>query len=198
MEPTQSTPLTSSQEEEQPSAVMMTPSPPLTRKRPHIEAFKPDEDKKQSTTRPIIMTTSSHHNKRQRRKERRHAVHFAAVPHQTHLVPRWTEDETASSWYSKHDVFAFKLQETVDAVMIRTLIQAEPTIDTLPQEAAVYRGLERLWSDQTTCEITERRKRCVMGVLIAQQRGLDMELIAQVSKNFSEKAADWALTLGRM
>jgi hypothetical protein len=173
----------------------MTPSSPLTRKRPHIEAFKPDEDKKQSKTRPIIMTTSSH--KRQRRKEPT-TVRFASAPHQTHLVPRWTEDETASSWYSKHDVFAFKLLETVDAVKIRALIQAEPTIDTLPQEAAVYRGLERLLSDQITCEITERRKRCVMGVLVAQQRGLDMELIAQVSKNFSEKAADWALTLGRI
>ena len=123
-------------------------------------------------------------------------VRFASVLHQTHVVPRWTKDEAASSWYSNLDIVAFKHQESLDAAILRALIQAAPTIDTLTQETAVYRGLERLLSGQIAYEISDRRKRCVMSVLVAQQIGLDTELIAQVSKNFTDKAAVWALTLG--
>lgn len=93
-------------------------------------------------------------------------------------------------------MFAFRYQESVDSALLRTLIQAAAAIDSLPQESAVYRGLERLLSDQITREIYERRKRCVMSVLATQKRGLDAEVIAQVSRNCTEKAAAWALTLG--
>ena len=62
----------------------------------------------------------------------------------------------------------------------------------------MYRGLERLLSAQIACEISDRRNRCVMGVLVAQHSGLDADLIAHVSKNLTEKAAAWALTLGSM
>ena len=37
-----------------------------------------------------------------------------------------------------------------------------------------------------------------MSVLVAQQRGYDMELIAQVSKTISDKAAAWASSMGSM
>ena len=172
---------------------MASPSRRQTRKRPLIEACEPNEDDTQSTSRPISATSSS--RKRQRSKKES-TVRFASVPHQTHVVPRWTKDEATSSWYSKRDLFTFRRQESVDAAVLRSLIQTATTIDTLPQETAVYRGLERLLSSQIACEISDRRKRCVMSVLVAQHRGLDMELIAQVSKNFTEKAAAWALTLG--
>ena len=197
---TQSTPLSFNQEE-QPSAaavVMTTPLPSPNRpmkKRPHIEACKSDDDKK-SIIRPI-MTTSSH-KRRRRKEEPPTTVRFASVLHQTHVVPRWTtkDEAAASSWYSKHDIFVFQHQQSIDAAILRKLIQAAPTIDTLPQETAMYRGLERLLSSRIVYEISDRRKRCVMSVLVAQQRGLDMEFIAQVSIHFTEKAAAWALTLG--
>ena len=201
-EPKQSIPLSSNQEE-QTSAVVMTtplsPSPPPCpmKKRPHIhiEACKSDDDKK-SKIRPI-MTTSSH-KRRRRKEEPPTTVRFASVLHQTHVVPRWTtkDEAAASSWYSKHDIFVFQHQQSIDAAILRKLIQAAPTIDTLPQETAMYRGLERLLSSRIVYEISDRRKRCVMSVLVAQQRGLDMEFIAQVSIHFTEKAAAWALTLG--
>jgi len=175
---------------------MMNQSQPLpTRKRTNIEGFQPDEDKKQSTARPIV-TVSSLRNKRQRKKER--TVRFASVLHQTHIVPRWTKDEVTRSWYSTQDIFAFKHQESIDATILRTLIHAAPTIVTLPQDAALYRGLERLLSDQIICEISYRRKRCLVGVLVAQQKGFDVELIAQVSKNITEKAVAWSLSMGKM
>lgn len=199
-EPTQtiSAPLSSSSQDEQLSSsvstiTMASPSPRQTRKRPLIEACEHNEDDKQSMSRPISTTSSS--RKRQRSKKES-TVRFASAPHQTHVVPRWTKDEATSSWYSKSDIFAFRRQESVDAAILRSLIQTATTIDTLPQETAVYRGLERLLSSQIACEISDRRKRCVMSVLVAQHRGLDMELIAQVSKNFTEKATAWALTLG--
>ena len=188
----------SNQEKQPPSAVvMMNQSQPLpTRKRTNIEGFQPDEDKKQSTARPV-MTVSSLRNKRQRKKEPS-TVRFASVLHQTHIVPRWTKDEVTRSWYSTQDIFAFKHQESIDATILRTLIHAAPTIDTLPQDAALYRGLERLLSDQIICEISYRRKRCLVGVLVAQQKGFDVELIAQVSKNITEKAVAWSLSMGKM
>lgn len=197
-EPKQSTPLSFNQEEQpsSPSAVMTAPLPSPNRpmkKRPHIEACKSDDDKK-SIIRPI-MTTSSH-KRRRRKEEPPTTVRFASVLHQTHVVPRWTKDEASSSWYSKLDIFAFKHQQSIDAAILRTLIQAAPTIDALPQEASTYRGLEQLLSGQIAYEISDRRKQCVMSVLVAEQIGLDMELIAQVSMNFTEKAAAWALTLG--
>ncbi len=101
-EPTETSAPSSSSREEQPSPApspawitITQPSPRLTRKRPFInEACT-------STT-----ATSSCSRKRQRRKEP--TVSFASAPHQTHVVPRWTDDEAACSWYSKHDIFAFK------------------------------------------------------------------------------------------
>ena len=170
------------------------PSPRLTRKRPVInEVCTSNEDHKKSSSEPITVA-SPLSRKRQRRKEP--TVRFASAPHQTHVVPRWTEDETTRAWYSKHDTVAFKHQESIDAAVLRTLIQTSSTIDTLPQEPALYRGLERLLSANIAREISERRKRCVMSVLVAQHRGLNMDQIAQVSKNSSDKGAAWALTLG--
>ena len=93
-------------------------------------------------------------------------------------------------------MLAFKLQESLDAAVLRTLIRTSSTIETLPQDSAVYRGLEHLLSPQLISEISDRRNRCVMGVLKAQHSGLGIEKIAQVSENFSDKAAAWALTLG--
>jgi hypothetical protein len=37
-----------------------------------------------------------------------------------------------------------------------------------------------------------------VGVLVAQQKGFDVELIAQVSKNITEKAVAWSLSMGKM
>ncbi len=199
-EPTKtSAPLSSSSREEQsspspsPAGITITqPSPRQTRKRRFInEACTSNEDHKKSLS-PITATSCS--RKRQRRKEP--TVRFASAPHQTHVVPRWTEDEAASSWYSKYDIFAFKHQELIDAAVLRTLIQTASTIETLPQEPAVYRGLERLLSANIAREVSDRRKRCVMSVLVAQQTGLNMDQIAQVSKNSSDKGVAWALTLG--
>ena len=93
-------------------------------------------------------------------------------------------------------MLAFKLQESLDAAVLRTLIRTSSTIETLPQDSAVYRGLEHLLSPQLISEISDRRNRCVMGVLLAQHSGLSTDLIAQVSKNFTDEAAAWALTLG--
>ncbi len=103
-----------------------------------------------------------------------------------------------SSWYSKRDLFAFQCQEATDVAILRALIQATPAIDTLPQEPAVYRGLERLLSPKISSEISERRKRCVTSVLVAQHIGLNRDLIAEVSQNISDKSAEWALNLGSM
>ena len=89
-------------------------------------------------------------------------------------------------------------KEATDAAILRTLIQTTTNIETMPQEPAVYRGLERLLSPQIASEIFDRRKRCVMSVLVAQHRGLNVDLIAQVSQNISDKGAAWALTLGRV
>jgi hypothetical protein len=196
----------SNQEEVQPpSAVVMMEDPSLplpTRKRTNIEGCQPPDDEDDNTKqlptttrRPITTTTTSSH-KRQRKKELPTTVRFASVLHQTRIVPRWTKDDVTRSWYSKHDISAFKHQESIDATILRTLIHVAPTIDTLPQEAALYRGLERLLCDQITSEISERRQRCVSNVLVAQYKGLDMDLIAQVSKNITEKAAAWAFSMG--
>jgi len=222
--PLSSSSISSQEHEELPSSsaaavvVVMTPpsSPPLpTRKRPHIEASsscKPDDDDedKKSTPRPssIITTTttspsSRHNNKRQRTQKKNeepttttNVVRFAPTPHQTHIIPRWTTNESTNSWYSKHDIFTFKYQESVDASTLRQLIQETPTIHDLPQESAVYRGLERLLSESIACEISDRRNLCVLNVLVAQLQGFDVEGIAQASMDCTEKAVAWALTLG--
>ena len=171
-----------------------------TRKRPLTDQVccgpNRNDDSKKSSSRPILSGATSCSRKRQRTKKEPTAVRFASAPHQTHVVPRWTDDEAASSWYSKHDIHKFRHQESLDAAVLRTLIQTASTINRLPQESAVYRGLERLLSVQIASEILDRRNRCVMGVLLAQHSGLSTDLIAQVSKNFTDEAAAWALTLG--
>lgn len=53
-------------------------------------------------------------------------------------------------------------------------------------------------SPEISSEISGRRKGCVMSVLVAQHRGLNMDLIAEVSRNISDKGVAWALTLGRV
>ena len=190
----------SSSPEKQPSSAgtMITTqlSPRRVRKRSILKVVtEPIIEVKKSSSRPITATSCSCSRKRQRRRKEA-TVRFAPVPHQTHEVPRWTKDEAASSWYSKHDFLAYQYQQAIDAAVLRTLIQTASTIGTLPQEPAVYRGLERLLSAPIAREISDRRKRCVMSVLVAQHRGLNVDLIAEVSQNISDKGAAWALTLG--
>ena len=189
--------LSSSQEKQSSSAgTMITTqlSPRRVRKRSILKVVtEPIIEVKKSSSRPITATSCS----RKRQRSRKEAtVRFAPVPHQTHEVPRWTKDEAARSWYSKHDFLACQYQQAIDAAVLRTLIQTASTIETLPQEPAVYRGLERLLSAPIAREISDRRKRCVMSVLVAQHRGLNVDLIAEVSQNISDKGAAWALTLG--
>ncbi len=162
------------------------------RKRSLLQDDEPRIDHKKSSSKPNTVTSSL--SRKRSRKEA--SVSFASVPHQTHVVPRWTEYEYTSSWYSKRDLFAFQCQESSDAAMLRTLIQATTAIEHLPQEPSVYRGLERLLSPQIYSEIAERRKRCLMSVLVAQHRGLNRDKIAEVSQKISDKGAEWALTLG--
>ncbi len=187
----------SSSQEKQPSVGTMTTtqlSSRRVRKRSILKLVtEPIIEVKKSSSRPITATSCS--LKRQRRRKEA-TVRFASVPHQTHEVPRWTKDEAASSWYSKHDFLAYQYQQAIDATVLRTLIQTASTIETLPQEPAMYRGLERLLSAEIAREISDRRKRCVMSVLVAQHRGLNMDQIAQVSQNISDKGVAWALTLG--
>ena len=185
-----------------PSSIQDEQLPIQPRKRPLFDQVccepnhNDDSKKSSSSNRPIFSDATSCSRKRQRTKKEPTAVRFASAPHQTHVVPRWTDDEAASSWYSKHDILTFKYQESLDAAVLRALIQTASTINRLPQESAVYRGLERLLSTQIASEILDRRNRCVMGVLLAQHNGLSTDLIAQVSKNFTDEAAAWALTLG--
>ena len=162
----------------------------VMRKRPRNEAFKQGDEDSVSTT---ISTTSPSQKRLHSLKTK---VRFTPKPHDIHVVPRWTEEETSNSWYSQKDIFIFRYQEAMDGALLRNIIKSTPTIDTLPQEAAIYRGLERLLSDQIAQEICDRRNRCVIGVLLAQRKGLSEEVMAMVSRNYSEKGVAWALTLG--
>ena len=183
------------------SSIQDEQSPIQTRKRPLVDQVcesnedSYDSKKSSSSNRSVLSGATSCSRKRQRTKKES-SVRFSSTPHQTHIVPRWTKEEAASSWYSKRDMLTFKYQQSSDAAVLRILIQTESTINRLPQESAVYRGLERLLSVQIASEILDRRNRCVMGVLLAQHSGLSTDLIAQVSKNFTDEAAAWALTLG--
>ena len=78
------------------------------RKRPLTDEVccEPNNDKK-SSSRPILSGATSCSRKRQRTKKEPTAVRFASAPHQTHVVPRWTDDEAASSWYSKRDTVSY-------------------------------------------------------------------------------------------
>lgn len=172
---------------EQTSALTASSTPRPT-KRKKIEASEPDEEK-------TSKSTLASERKLQRRKQS--AVRFASVP-QTHVTPRWSDTETTSSWFSKYDIAAFKRQEYADAESLRTLIHTSPSIDYLPREPGLYRGLERLLSAQIICDISNRRKRCATSVLAAQREGLGLEQIAQASKKCTEMAASWAVTLGRL
>ena len=77
-------------------------------------------------------------------------------------------------------------------------------MEHLPQEASLYRGLERLLSPQIIVEIKERRKVTIKSVLVEQamqrRRGVDVPVdemkLAEVSRFYSEKAAVWARNLG--
>ncbi|KAL7426799.1 hypothetical protein ACHAXM_000626 [Skeletonema potamos] len=203
-----------------------SPPPLPPRKRPPIEVSSSsshDDEVKKSTTTcsrpssinvPFSSSSSSrcHDNKRQRTHKKEDqpttssttttttTVRFAPTPHQTHIIPRWTTTESSNSWYSKTDIVTFRYQEAIDASILRQLIAQTPTIHDLPQDSAVYRGLERLLSESILCEINNRRKHCVWNVLMAQRLGGldDVEGIARVCMACTEKAVAWALTLGSM
>jgi hypothetical protein len=199
-----------------------SPPPLPPRKRPPIEVSSSsshhDEVKKSTTTCsrpssinvPFSSSSRCHDNKRQRTHKKEDqpttssitttTVRFAPTPHQTHIIPRWTTTESSNSWYSKTDIVTFRYQEAIDASILRQLIAQTPTIHDLPQDSAVYRGLERLLSESILCEINNRRKHCVWNVLMAQRLGGldDVEGIARVSMACTEKAVAWALTLGSM
>ena len=168
------------------------------------------DDTTTTTTKKAKTTTTAtpapQDRKRQRRKTADSSsssssstggVRFASEP-QVHITPRWTSDDITASWYSKHEIYTFKRLERADAALLRTLIQTSSTISTLPQESAVYRGLERLLSLQLVFEISNRRRQCVSSVLLAQRAGCTCEDIAQVSRECTEKATSWALTLGQI
>ena len=156
---------------------------------------------KKAKTTTTTTTPAPQDCKRQRRKRSSTTgggVRFASEPHQVHITPRWSDSDITASWYSKHEIYTFKRLERADAALLRTLIQTASTVSTLPQESAVYRGLERLLSLQIVCEISHRRRQCVSSVLTAQLAGCDLETIAQISKDCTEKATSWALTLGQI
>lgn len=132
-------------------------------------------------------------------------------------VPRWTPQEHAAAWYSAVDVALFKLQEGTDAAVLRCLIASSPSVESLPRDPSVYRGLERLLSPRITSEIKERRRGVVRAVLVEQavqrrrrmvssslQGGVvegvptreDELRLAEVSRSVAEGATAWALTLG--
>jgi hypothetical protein len=212
-EPTEATKL--SNQDGMSSVVMMKkasscnlPRPPLKR---NIDVCcEPDHDQDTAATTKKAKTTTTTTSAPQDRKRQRRitsessspssstgGVRFASEP-QVHITPRWSDIDITNSWYSKHEINTFKRLERADAAILRTLIQTTSTISTLPQESAVYRGLERLLSLQLVCEISNRRRQCVSSVLTAQRAGYTFEDIAQVSMECTEKATSWALTLGQI
>jgi hypothetical protein len=213
-EPTEATKLSS--QDEMSSVVMMKKkasscSLPRPLKRNIDVCCEPDHGQDSTATTKKAKTTTSttpapQDRKRQRRKTDLSAssssstagVRFASEPHQVHITPRWSDIDITASWYSKHEIYTFKRLEKADAAILRTLIQTASTISTLPQESAVYRGLERLLSLQLVFEISNRRRQCVSSVLLAQRAGCNCEDIAQVSRECTEKATSWALTLGQI
>ena len=148
------------------------------------------------TAQPILLLTKP--TKRRRSK----GVSFSpSVDVQT--IPRWTPEENTASWYNALDIHLFKLQEGTDATLLRHVISSASAIDQLPQDTSIYRGLERLLSEQITNEIKERRKDVVKHVLTEQYEqdrlGLDdCDRIANVSRQISEKATMWAVQLGSL
>lgn len=103
------------------------------------------------------------------------------------------------------DIALFKLQEGTDATLLRHLISNAPTVAQLPQETALYRGLERLLSPSITREIKARRRVCVRSVLneqeVQRRGGVEaegVERLSEVSRCTSDKAAAWARTLGSL
>lgn len=146
----------------------------------------------------------------EKKKKTKKSVSFAPNA-DVRAVPKWTPEEYAASWYSGIDIALFKIQEGTDAALLRCLISAAPCIENLPQDSSVYRGLERLLSQQITAEIKARRRLVVKSVLIEQalQRGqqqlqgakvlvMDVNRIAAVSRCCSENGAVWARTLGNL
>ncbi len=205
-EPTEATKL--SEQDEMSSVVMMKEASSSCVPRPlkrNIDVCESEHDQDTTTTNKKAKTTTTttpapQDRKRQRRKRSSAAagVRFASEPHQVHITPRWSDSDITASWYSKHEIYTFKRLERADAALLRTLIQTASTVSTLPQESAVYRGLERLLSLQIVCEISHRRRQCVSSVLMAQRAGCNFEDIAQVSTECTEKATSWALTLGQI
>mmetsp|Transcript_43689 Transcript_43689/g.91918 ORF Transcript_43689/g.91918 Transcript_43689/m.91918 type:complete len:192 (+) Transcript_43689:242-817(+) len=136
------------------------------------------------------------------RKQRR-SVSFAPNE-EVRVVPRWTAEESIASWYSAIDVTLFKIQEGTDAALLRCLISNASCVEHLPQDASIYRGLERLLSPQIVVEIKNRRRATVKSVILEQERqkgcneAMDAEKIAEVSRCCSNKAAAWAHSLGSL
>ena len=175
---------------------MALTSSDLTRKRDFTEAFRQSQDDESVSSTSSAISSSCKRRRSSTKKES--SVRFASGPHDTHVLPRRSEEETRESWYSKQDIQIFRYLERIDGALLKAIIKAAPNVNTLPQDAAIYRGLERLLSSQIAEEMLTRRKRCTLGVLLAQQRGFDSEAIARVSGNYSEKAVAWALTLGKI
>lgn len=148
--------------------------------------------------------------------KKKRSVHFAETA-EVRVLPKQEQEGESSqpkfkSWYTPIDISLFKLQEGTDAAVLRCIISQASSIEHLPQDAAVYRGLERLLSPQIVFEIRGRRKLVVKAVLTEQaclrQRRLggDMSVkeneevlrLAQVSRCCTEKASVWARTLGSL
>mmetsp|Transcript_27313 Transcript_27313/g.49259 ORF Transcript_27313/g.49259 Transcript_27313/m.49259 type:complete len:224 (+) Transcript_27313:93-764(+) len=176
-------------------------------KRRRLDCCNSDTNPSSSSSSSTMMLTPSRsqapHTASQN-KRRQRTVHFAAST-ETRIVPKWTKAERASSWYSALDVALFKLQEGSDAAILRCLISNALCVEHLPQEASLYRGLERLLSPQIIVEIKERRKVTIKSVLVEQamqrRRGLkvvDEMKLAEVSRFYSEKASVWASNLGSL
>ena len=148
------------------------------------------------TSQPILLLTKP------TKRRRSNGVSFSpSVDVQT--IPRWTPEENTASWYNALDIHLFKLQEGTDATLLRHVISSASAIDQLPQDTSIYRGLERLLSEQITNEIKERRKDVVKHVLTEQYEqdlsGVDdSDRIAYVSRQISEKATVWAVQLGSL
>ena len=118
------------------------------------------------------------------------------------VVPRWTPHEHEAAWYTTLDVAIFRLQEGTDAARLRQAIAAKRLP---PDNAFLYRGLERQMSAQVLEEIKERRRRVVGSVLVEQARQrqggrkvLDHERVRSASTFYSEEAAVWAETVASL
>lgn len=144
---------------------------------------------------PHLGTTINH---KQGRRHRRTVRFSPSTSNEIITVPRWTPAEDCAAWYTTLDINVFKIQEGLDASILRYLLHHAMIVDS-----SLYRGLERRLSPWITNEIRERRRHTVWSVLAEQalqrKKGvevLDTRKIAEVSLCCSHKAAIWAWNLG--